>query len=188
MKALLLGLLLLPFSLMAAPIQPSDLQDDDFGDVDVFVMCVLAGACVDDVPLVSFMTTVDNITPTQLEIDAANKTPFNFNPFTGEVLPGSEMTVARTDLGFVYGTTEGSVLTPDEWVQLLVFDGNQWTADIGMTQTGPDSFLLDFPTQDTLLIVDASTEATVVPIPPAIWLFGAGLLGMVGVARPKRVN
>lgn len=27
---------------------------------------------------------------------------------------------------------------------------------------------------------------TVVPIPPAVWLFGSGLLGLVGVARRKR--
>ena len=29
-------------------------------------------------------------------------------------------------------------------------------------------------------------DPTVVPIPPAIWLFGSGLLGLVGVARRKK--
>lgn len=29
------------------------------------------------------------------------------------------------------------------------------------------------------------TEATVVPIPPALWLFGSGFLGLVGAARSK---
>ena len=26
---------------------------------------------------------------------------------------------------------------------------------------------------------------TVVPVPPAVWLFGSGLLGLVGIARRK---
>ena len=27
-----------------------------------------------------------------------------------------------------------------------------------------------------------------IPIPPAIWLFGSGLLGLIGIARKKRVT
>jgi len=29
--------------------------------------------------------------------------------------------------------------------------------------------------------------ATVVPIPATVWLFGSGLLGMIGIARRKKV-
>lgn len=166
----------------AAPIQPSDLTVDDNGDLDVFVLCALSGACVDDIPLVAFMTVGSNITPDQAEIDLADKIPLNFDPFTGNPLPGDEIRVARTDFGFAY-EAEGIVLTPDEWVQLLVFNGGQWVADAFMTQTGPDSFILDFPTQVQLLAVDANADISSVPIPPAAWLFGAGLLGLVSVAR-----
>jgi len=28
-------------------------------------------------------------------------------------------------------------------------------------------------------------DSTVVPVPPAVWLFGSGLLGLTGVARQK---
>ncbi len=35
--------------------------------------------------------------------------------------------------------------------------------------------------------VDSSGEANAVPVPAAVWLFGSGLLGLVGVARRKQV-
>jgi hypothetical protein len=28
-------------------------------------------------------------------------------------------------------------------------------------------------------------ESSIVPIPPALWLFGSGLLGLIGIARKK---
>jgi len=31
-----------------------------------------------------------------------------------------------------------------------------------------------------------SADATVVPVPAAIWLFGSGLIGLVGIARRKK--
>lgn len=183
MKTLLSVLLFFAVSVsQAAPIQPSDLTVDDNGDLDIFVLCALSGACVDDIPLVAFMTVGSNITPDQAEIDIADKIPLNFDPFTGNPLPGDEIRVARTDFGFAY-EAEGITLTPDEWVQLLVFNGGQWVADVFMTQTGPDSFVLDFPTQVQLLAVDANAEVSPVPIPAPALLFGAGILGLVGVAR-----
>jgi hypothetical protein len=38
---------------------------------------------------------------------------------------------------------------------------------------------------DTASISDAPGTWSVVPIPPALWLFGSGLLGLIGVARRK---
>ena len=32
-----------------------------------------------------------------------------------------------------------------------------------------------------------SHDATVVPVPAAVWLFGSGLLGLVGIARRRKV-
>ena len=34
--------------------------------------------------------------------------------------------------------------------------------------------------------IQVGVERTVVPIPPAIWLFGSGLIGLVGIARRKK--
>ena len=33
---------------------------------------------------------------------------------------------------------------------------------------------------------NANFDFTVVPVPAAVWLFGSGLLGLVGVARRKK--
>lgn len=37
-------------------------------------------------------------------------------------------------------------------------------------------------------INQAGGMASVVPIPPAVWLFGSGLLGLIGIARRKKVS
>ena len=34
--------------------------------------------------------------------------------------------------------------------------------------------------------INAGYGTTVIPVPAAVWLFGSGLLGLVGVARRKR--
>ncbi len=33
-----------------------------------------------------------------------------------------------------------------------------------------------------------SGDVSTVPVPAAVWLFGSGLLGLIGVARRKRAN
>jgi len=43
----------------------------------------------------------------------------------------------------------------------------------------------DFDFNDFVVLVE-SVEPTVVPVPAAVWLFGSGLLGMVGIARRRR--
>ena len=40
---------------------------------------------------------------------------------------------------------------------------------------------VDFPVTTT-----AGVTVTVIPIPPAVWLFGSGLLGLVGISRRKK--
>ena len=35
-------------------------------------------------------------------------------------------------------------------------------------------------------IDDVSIEASVIPVPAAVWLFGSGLLGLIGIARKKK--
>jgi hypothetical protein len=40
---------------------------------------------------------------------------------------------------------------------------------------------------DLLLAADGNLALQTVPVPPAVWLFGSGLLGMIGIARRKAV-
>lgn len=46
---------------------------------------------------------------------------------------------------------------------------------------GSDSFLLS-----EYYTLQFSANVNVVPVPPAVWLFGSGLLGLVGIARRKK--
>lgn len=41
-------------------------------------------------------------------------------------------------------------------------------------------------TGTTYLATGFLTSVTVVPIPPAVWLFGSGLIGLIGIARRKK--
>jgi hypothetical protein len=39
---------------------------------------------------------------------------------------------------------------------------------------------------DTSLLIYADFSPAVIPVPAAVWLFGSGLLGLIGIARRKR--
>ena len=53
--------------------------------------------------------------------------------------------------------------------------GNLWLGADGLTDVTPGA--LDFH--------GATINISAVPVPPAVWLFGSGLLGLVGVARRR---
>ena len=42
------------------------------------------------------------------------------------------------------------------------------------------------PAAGTVLIFSGTDSASVVPVPSAVWLFGSGLLGLVGISRHKK--
>lgn len=76
-------------------------------------------------------------------------------------------------------------------------DVSDWTMMVasGMAPVGTLSakvFLLNIQTGDpccnggSLFWDDVSLEVSAVPVPAAVWLFGSGLLGLVGVARRRK--
>lgn len=81
------------------------------------------------------------------------------------------------------------VTSPLETEQFSVYlwDTVNWHAPTNITNVGSDAVILewifdhgvDVHQSVKLLAVDVQA----VPIPPAVWLFGSGLLGMIGVAR-----
>jgi len=54
------------------------------------------------------------------------------------------------------------------------------------TGTGAQSYSFKWQERRTWAVHDGDVGAAVVPVPPAIWLFGSGLIGLIGVARRKK--
>ena len=59
--------------------------------------------------------------------------------------------------------------------------GVSWVADSLVTPLGANAFTVTFGTGANVIEVDVQ----VVPVPAAVWLFGSGLIGLVGVARRR---
>jgi hypothetical protein len=73
----------------------------------------------------------------------------------------------------------------DTWVQLMT----SATAPAGTTTARIQLILVPdatTPANGALFWDDASLEVSAVPVPAAVWLFGSGLLGLVGVARRRK--
>ena len=73
----------------------------------------------------------------------------------------------------------------DTWVQLMT----SAFAPTGTTTARIQLLLVpdaNTPAGGALFWDDASLEVSAVPVPAAVWLFGSGLLGLVGVARRKK--
>jgi len=68
-------------------------------------------------------------------------------------------------------------------VGLSIDGGAHWYADLGSASTPANSVVLSFG--GTMPFVVDVRVVPVVPVPAAVWLFGSGLLGLVGVARRR---
>jgi len=62
-----------------------------------------------------------------------------------------------------------------------LWDGSSWIMDSGAAVLPANAVELSFDVGGNVLTVDVA----VVPVPAAVWLFGSGLLGLVGVARRR---
>jgi hypothetical protein len=59
-------------------------------------------------------------------------------------------------------------------------------ADLMSNTTYTVRTVFSFGINGTGVTADATTSVNAVPIPTAVWLFGSGLIGMVGIARRKK--
>jgi hypothetical protein len=62
--------------------------------------------------------------------------------------------------------------------------GTSWLADAAVVSLGANAYSVTFGTGANVIEVDVQIVPPV-PVPAAVWLFGSGLLGLVGVARRK---
>ena len=89
-------------------------------------------------------------------------------------------------------TTSALALTligSDNFILGLSTDGGtNWLPDTSITALGANAYRVAFSTGNNVTEVDVRVVMTnPVPVPPAVWLFGSGLLGLVGIARRKKV-
>jgi hypothetical protein len=61
--------------------------------------------------------------------------------------------------------------------------GVSWSGDISTSPAGTNALNVTF-SDGTVLSVDVQVVPAI-PVPAAVWLFGSGLIGLVGVARRK---
>jgi hypothetical protein len=133
--------------------------------------------------------TAETFTFSDLAIDVANNSgqdltfSFGFDVIALASASGDFATADATvdvldDLGFV---SILAVASAGVGVQLLA----DATGDA--SQSGIIQFtLLDGGFNSISGFIDSSGTANAVPVPAAVWLFGSGLLGLVGVARRKQ--
>ena len=73
----------------------------------------------------------------------------------------------------------------DNFILGLSTDGGaSWVADLAVNQVGANAYTVLFNNGGTFLQVDVRIVPAV-PVPAAVWLFGSGLVGLIGLARRK---
>ena len=129
-------------------------------------------------------------------------TPLSFS-FSDEVNTTTDATVTLTSSQFEFATDSAGNIT--EWnINISTYDpsatvGQLWSSSIlttntvsgikdqAVTQTcaSGESYCIVTNTANAV-IYDQAGNWSVVPTPGAMWLFGSGLLGLVGIPRRKK--
>jgi hypothetical protein len=90
---------------------------------------------------------------------------------------GTETTGATSKYGFFGGSDLSATGTTP--VKFFGFTGNGGSGTV-------QSYLLGSATFNNGTLTIAGNPASAVPLPAAVWLFGSGLLGLVGVSRRRK--
>ena len=97
-----------------------------------------------------------------------------------------DFTSGGLSLGDFTATNEASAtlnLTGSDWFILAISTdgGTSWSGDTSVNFMGANSYTVNFSDGSVLEV-----DVRVVPVPAAVWLFGSGLIGLIGVARRKK--
>ena len=63
--------------------------------------------------------------------------------------------------------------------------GASWIADAAVVSLGANAYSVTFGTGANVIEVDVQIVPAI-PVPAAVWLFGSGLIGLIGIARRKK--
>ena len=114
---------------------------------------------------------------------------------TGAALPLATfdlVTFAASGMDFTATNQANSFITLTDTKQFVLGykpdGGNDWLADTATIDHGNNTFTVVFDNAGTTYLIDVEnvTPPAAIPVPPAVWLFGSGLLGLVGMARRKK--
>lgn len=158
-----------------------------------------AGICMDDCgPLGVVDTTVDAVTGT-LELNLSEPTitqlwgatdvlaySFTFDNFT---IDNTNSTLSNSGvLNFPYTTTMFSPFSINDGFIMATYNSdNSVVLNIGISGVNLAQGSLTTCTGTCQTIAGGSwLRTSAVPVPAAVWLFGSGLIGMIGIARRKK--
>lgn len=126
------------------------------------------------------------------DLDAADKVIMDTNGNgSDEILvdPGNAQSTSGTTLTSVDDSNQSITLSDGRFFFAWSADGAiSWNPWIETLTNSGTSFTFDFTiTQSTLFVGDITPigPPAAIPVPAAVWLFGSGLLGLVGIARKK---
>ena len=107
----------------------------------------------------------------------------------GNVVTASEVDTSVSGLGFLnkgvdVGDTFGFLGGPQTQNSSVFTASSSFTGDLAYDLM---EVKVDFAlTANSSVGISGFVQQTVVPVPAAVWLFGSGLLGLIGVARRKK--
>jgi hypothetical protein len=184
--------------------QKRDATSSNIADYNAFVQsqAELAGALTQNWG-VSWSAIASTATVDARDNIAVDTSPIYLLPFQGsgdlvadnatDLWDGSIQAFIQTDQ---FGTIEGQdniwTGTATDGTESLFLtlpaglgSSNPRTGSSGDAEAGWVDFATE-PADTSLALYAVSEELTVVPVPAAVWLFGSGLLGLVGVARRSK--
>lgn len=161
--------------LVAASAQASTVLMPTSGDVNVFIDANLLGSVQPGYSLAIFDDSVTMST----QMSTAGRLDIASNQVITIAASGSDYLAEAID------PAGQLTLTGSSQFILGLFDGTNWMMDsgLGSVSLGANSVQIAFDGPNSVFLVDVAVSA--VPIPAAVWLFGAGLIGLAGIARRR---
>lgn len=149
---------------LGAPPNSTFTGDSGFDDGNAILTGTISGGFGSFVTLPTF-----SLGSTSIDVDIDFSDPSIFAP----PIAGGE---SAFTLQLNKGAALGTVLSVQGNQFNCVVPGSGETSECGSNPHGTD----------ILLVADGNFVLQPVPVPPAVWLFGSGLLGLVGIARRRK--